>query len=515
MRAQRCVAIVLLSLAALRLAAAADFAAWEAAALAQLANRDVDVVAELRDFIAIPSVSAIAAHAADVRRAAEWTAAKLRALGAEHVAVMETGEPGVAHPVVYGDWLHGGDDVPTVLVYGHSDVQPAEPFELWHSPPFEATAFEHPSDGASLRGRGASDDKGSLLAALHGLRSVSAAGNGRFPVNLKFLLEAQEEIGSPQLEAFIAGNKQLLAADMALSADGDQHSPQQPSLTVAYRGAVALQIDVRTSEHDLHSGSFGGSVPNAAHVLARLLASLHTSDGAVAAPGFYDAVRARTAEERAAVAAVPFDEATDRATAGVGGYHGEPGYSTLERRWMRPTAEVTGVWSGWTGDGVKTVLPATAHARVVCRLVADQTPAGAFEAVRAHIMAQAPAAALANVTVTRLGFAASPVEAPADAPANAAAMRVLAQLYGKQPLLKRQGGSIPAIGYFKQLLGVDTTTFAFGHPGNGVHAPNEHFAVRDLLRGAQAWASVLFRLAEQGRLRSGGGGAAAAHGDEL
>lgn len=493
-------------------ASAGHDATWEAAAHAHVHAHSAELVDSLQELVNIPSVSALPANSKDVRRAAEWTAARLRAMGVAHVAVYETG----GHPVVYGEWLGAGASMPTVLVYGHSDVQPAEPYDLWLSPPFNATMFEHDTDGTSVRGRGASDDKGGVVAALGGLAAVSATGDGRFPVNLKFLLEAQvsrrlcscvrvdahlpflqEEIGSPQLESFIVSHADLLAADMALSADGDQHSPTQPSLTVSYRGAVAMQVDVRTSSHDLHSGSFGGSVPNAAHVLSRLLAGLHTAEGAVAAPEFYALVRARTPEERAAIAAVPLDVEDDMRTAGVTGYTGEPGFSTLERRWVRPTAEVTGVWSGWTGEGVKTVLPADAHARIVCRLVADQTPQQAFDAIRNHLLRLAPDASLAVVNITRLGFSGSPVEASPSAPANAAAIEVLRHLYEREPLMKRSGGSIPALGFFKQHLGVDTTTFAFGHAGNSVHAPNEHFAVRDLLRGARAWSTILFRIAEQ------------------
>lgn len=467
---------------------------WETAAAAYVADHSSQLVDSLRDLVAIPSVSAVPAHSDDVRRAAQWTADYLVAMGVQHVEVHSTD----GHPIVYGDWLLASD-APTVLVYGHSDVQPAEPFELWASPPFNATLFEHPTEGLSVRGRGASDDKGGVVAALGGLAAVAATSSGtsRFPVNVKFLLEAQEEIGSPQLEAFVKSHTALLAADMALSADGDQHSPTQPSLTVSYRGAVAMQVDVRTSSHDLHSGSFGGSVPNAAHVLARLLAGLHTADGAVNAPDFYANVRSRTAEERAAMAAVPLDEEEDMRTAGVSGYMGEPGFTTNERRWVRPTAEVTGMWSGWTGDGVKTVLPATAHARIVARLVADQTPESAFEAIRSHMLRLAPHASLASVNVTRLGFASGPVEASPTAPANAAAAEVLRGLYGTEPVTKRSGGSIPALGYFRKYLGLDTTTFAFGHPGNSVHAPNEYYAVRDLMRGATGWSSILFRIAEQ------------------
>ena len=369
-----------------------------------------------------------------------------------------------------------------------------------------------------MRGRGASDDKGCLLGALSGLAAVASTGTG-FPVNLRFLLEGQEEIGSPQLGAFIRAHAARLRADVAFSADGDQHSPSVPSLTLGHRGAVALEVSVRTSSTDLHSGSWGGSVPNAAVVLSQLLTHMHTAEGAVAAPGFYQGVRVLSAEERAVIAAVPLDEQADRAQAGVDGYVGEAGFGTLERRWVRPTAEVVGMWSGYTGEGIKTVLPAEAHAKIVCRLVGMQAPEQAYDSLAAWFKAAAPP--YAKVTTVRSSFSSTPSESPAASPANAAASAVLTELYGVPPLLKRAGGSIPAVGYFKQILGIDTTTLATGHSGtslqvwssglchsltlpqthlptgNRVHAPNEYFAVRDLQRGAELLASVFFRLAAE------------------
>ena len=394
-------------------------------------------------------------------------------------------------------------------------MQPAEPLSLWTTPPFEPTAFEHAADGPSLRARGAADDKGCLAAALQGLHAVFHAADARaFPVNIKLLLEGQEEIGSPQLDAFVAEHAALLGADVALSADGEQHNASAPSLTVGYRGAVALRVSVRTAAADMHSGTFGGSVGNAAHVLAAVLAALHRPDGGVAAPGFYDDVAVLSAAERAAMAALPFDAAADLAAAGVGAHFGEAGYSTLERRWVRPTAEVTGMWSGWTGEGVKTVLPSLAHATIVARLAPAQTPDRAFDALAAHLSASAAAlfpAGVAQVNITRLGFSAAPVAQAPRSLGNAAAAEVLRELYGgAEPLQKRMGGSIPAVGIFKARLGVDTTGLAFGHPGCGAHAPDEHIALRDLARGRDAYAAVLFRVA-----RIAAEGKAAAGHDEL
>jgi acetylornithine deacetylase/succinyl-diaminopimelate desuccinylase-like protein len=482
----------------------ADAAAWEASARSYVASHEAPFHQEVLAFAAIPSVSAVPAHANDVRAAGEWTAQRLRSLGAEHVALMETGVVGEAHPVVYGDWLHAPPGAPTVLVYGHFDVQPAEPLALWTTPPFAPTQFTHPSDGPSLRARGAADDKGPLAAALQGLHAVFHASDAKaFPVNLKFLIEGQEEIGSPQLDAFVAAHAALLSADVAISADGEQHNASTPSLTVGYRGAVALRLAVRTGQTDLHSGSFGGSVGNAGHVISSILAALHGPDGAVAAPGFYDDVAELTPAERAAMAALPFDAGADLASAGVGAHFGEKGFSTLERRWVRPTAEVTGLWSGWTGEGVKTVLPAQAHATIVARLAPAQSPDKAYDALATHLLASADRLfppGVATVNVTRLGFSAAPVaQAPASL-GNAAAAEVLRELYaGIEPLLKRMGGSIPAVGIFKHRLGVDTTGLAFGHPGCGAHAPDEHIALRDLARGRDAYAAVLFRIARLAR----------------
>lgn len=480
----------LLALAGLAAAAAGAGASltWEERARAHAAARGPEALAELLEFVRIPSISAQPARAEDVRRAAEWSASKLRAMGLEHVSVLETG----GHPVITADWLHAPGR-PTVLCYGHFDTQPDG--GEWTTPPFAAVLYEQPGEGQAVRGRGASDDKGALLGALEGLLAVAATSDppGGFPVNVRVVLEGQEEIGSPQLESWMLANKEHLVADVAFSADGDQHSTTVPALTLSHRGAVALEMTVTTSSTDLHSGSYGGSVPNAAVVLSGLLAKLHDKKGAVAAPGFYEGVRKLSAAERAAIAAVPLNEAEDKAQAGVIGYVGEAGFSTLERRWVRPTAEVVGMWGGYTGDGIKTVLPAAAHAKIVARLVCNQVPDKAFDALAAFFRSQCPP--YANLTIARSSFSAVPSESPADSAANAAAAELLTEMYGVPPLLKRSGGSIPFIGLIKKHFGLDTTTLAVTHPGNRVHAPDEYYAVRDLERGAQLWASILFRYA--------------------
>lgn len=461
---------------------------WEAAARAHALAHTDDLIEDLTTLVSFPSVSAVPEQTPDLRAAAEFSKTKLLQLGLENVQLFQPGS------FLFGEHLHADKNAPTVLVYGHFDVQPAEPIDLWVSPPFNATRFEHATDGASIRGRGASDDKGGVLAALYGLLAVRATATGpsKFPVNLKVFLEGQEEIGSPDLPDFVRDHASLLSCDVVLSADGDMLSETQPSLTLGYRGAAAVHIQVTTAHSDLHSGSFGGSVPNAAHVLAEILASLH-SNGAVAAPGFYDGVRALSQSDRSDLAGVPHNEAGELASLGIRAPHGERGFTALERRWARPTAEITGMWSGWTGDGTKTVLPATAHATIVARLVPDQVPVRAFEALRNHLLASAPAR-VANVSVTRGGFASSPSLAPKDTAANTAAAAVLEEIYGVAPVFKRSGGSIAAISLFHEHLRAHTTTLAFGYSGNSVHAPNEHMAIRDLKRGVEAWAAILFRL---------------------
>ena len=295
---------------------------------------------ELLDFLRIPSISALPEHIPDVQRAAEWVAARMRAAGIEEVRILPTG----GHPVVYGEWLHAPDK-PTVMIYGHFDTQPVDPLDLWTHPPFEPTI-----EGDRLYARGATDDKGNLLApilAIEALLKTECA----LPLNVKFFFEGQEEIGSPQLPAFVAGHKELLACDLILSADGGQFSETEPALQVGLRGICALQIDVRGPTRDLHSGGFGGAVQNPIHALAHLLDSMRNPEGKIMVEGFYDAIPPLTEDERTRIAAVPYDEAAYKEDLGVADLYGEPGYSTRERTWVRPTLEVNGIWGGFQGEG--------------------------------------------------------------------------------------------------------------------------------------------------------------------
>nr|NIO11432.1 dipeptidase [Deltaproteobacteria bacterium] len=318
-------------------------------------------ISELLDFLRIPSISSLPDHQSDVERAAKWLEARMPAAGIESVRIMPTG----GHPVVYGEWLHASGR-PTVLIYGHFDTQPVDPLDLWNNPPFEPII----RDGR-MYARGASDDKGNLFIPIIVAEAMLKTG-GSLPVNVKFLFEGQEEIGSPQLADFISANKDLLACDLVLSADGGQWEEDQPALILGTRGLASVFIEVEGPDHDLHSGTYGGTIANPIHALARILDSMHDPKGQVAVDGFYDDVRSLTDEERAEIARVPYDEVQYLNEIGACCVYGEPGFTTHERAWARPTLEVNGIYGGYQGEGVKTVLPSKAHAKVSCRLVADQ-----------------------------------------------------------------------------------------------------------------------------------------------
>ncbi|KAF8071270.1 AZG1 [Scenedesmus sp. PABB004] len=472
---------------------AADADARLRAALAHAEAAAEAAEADLLALAAIASVSALPAHAADVGRAAAWLASKLDAAGLDNVAVLPTEGPETSHPAVYADWLHAGAGQPTVLIYGHFDVQPADPLELWASPPFEPEVRAVGGGGERyFYGRGVDDDKGGLLQAVHALEAHLAA-TGVLPLNVKLLLEGQEEIGSPNLAAFLAKHRDGLLAgvDLALSADGGQVGPATPGITTGLRGAVALEVDVTTAGADLHSGVKGGSVANANHVLAALLAGLRDGGGRVTVPGFYDDVAPLSAEDRAAIAAFPFDAEAEAAALGVKGFTGEAGFGTLERRWLRPTLEVVGMWGGFTGKGMKTVIPRAAHAKISCRLVPHQRPEDVAALVRDHLLASAPP--LANVSARIAGFRADPWTSPRGAPGNAIAARVLEEVMGAPPVFYRDGGTIPALAYFKSILGVDSTVFAFGL-GDHIHAPNERLLASMFHTGRAAWVRYLAAL---------------------
>ncbi|HVA93248.1 MAG TPA: dipeptidase, partial [Chloroflexota bacterium] len=357
--------------------------------------------------------------------------------------MLETG----GHPVVYGEWLHAPGK-PTILVYGHFDTQPVDPLDLWSSPPFEPVVRE-----GRVYARGATDDKGNMLVPILSVEALLKA-EGKLPVNVKFLLEGQEEIGSPQLPAFLAAQRDLFACDLVLSADGGQEGEDQPSIGVACKGLAGVQIDVRGANTDLHSGVFGGAVANPIHALTYLLDSMRSPDGKILVEGFYDSVVPLTEDDRARIAAVPFDEAAYKAAIGVDALVGEPGYTAPEQLGARPTLEVNGIWGGFQGDGNKTVLPNEAHAKITCRLVPNQDPPAIAALLTAHVERYAPPGV--KVTVSRLPGQAKPYAIPADHWGNQAAAEVLTEVYGKEPVYVRTGGSIPVCELFQEYLGAYT-----------------------------------------------------------
>ena len=443
-------------------------------------NRD-RYLKELIEFLSIPSISSLKAHTADVHKAAEWVADRLRAAGLENVQVLPTG----GHPVVYGDWLHATDK-PTILIYGHFDVQPVDPLELWSQPPFEPAV-----KGERIYARGASDDKGNMLAPILSLEARLSTER-KLPVNVKCFFEGQEEIGSPQLPGFISANRQLLACDLIFSADGGQWDEDQPALMIGLRGLCALQIDVRAARSDTHSGTFGGTIMNPIHALAHLLDSMHTPQGKVAVQGFYDAVRPLSAIERKQIAEIPYDDDDYKAKLGVSELYGEPGFSTYERAWSRPTLEVNGIWGGFQGEGFKTVLPATAHAKISCRLVPDQDPQEMLRRVSAHIAKHAPVGV--TVKVRPDPSMADPYLIPPDHPGNRAARQVYREIYAKEPYDARMGGSIPVCGIFLKELDAYTVNFAFGLQDENAHGPDEFLRLKNFSRSQLAYGLLLEQL---------------------
>jgi acetylornithine deacetylase/succinyl-diaminopimelate desuccinylase-like protein len=444
----------------------------------------------LVDWLRIPSISSLSEHHGDVRRSAERAGELLAEAGFEHVELLETeGDDGPGLPAVYADWLHAGPGAPTALVYGHHDVQPVDPLELWTSPPFEPAVVD-----GELRARGAVDDKGQSFYEIEAARGLLRT-DGALPVNLKFLLEGEEEIGSPNFERLLAGHRDRFAADVVVVSDTTMWAPDVPSFCVGMRGLVAYDLSIRTATADLHSGSFGGAVPNAAHVIAGLVARLHTVDGRVTIPGFYDAVRPLTDAERASIERLPFDDAEFRATAGVTRLDGEIGRTTLERIWTRPTCEVTGITSGYGGEGIKTIVPATANAKVSFRLVADQDPADVARAFERWVADELPAGV--EHTLTPLG-AVAPALTPPDHPAIAALSRAMTTVWGTEPLLTREGGSGPeeALG---RILDAPVLYLGIALAGDRFHAPNERMVLdqfeKGLLCAGELWHELAAALA--------------------
>jgi len=444
---------------------------------------------QLKAWLAIPSISADPGHHGDVRSSAQWLAGHLTATGFPAVEIWDTGpasSPG--QPAVFAHWPAANPSAPTVLVYGHHDVQPVEPLGEWHSPPFEPAE----RDG-QLLGRGASDDKGQVLLHTLGLRACLAAGSGVPPVSLKFLIEGEEESGSPHFADLLRSRADRLSCDMIVISDTTMWAADVPSMCTGMRGLVDAQIDVRGADTDVHSGSFGGGVPNPLHALAGLLAGLHDDEGRVTLPGFYDSVLPLTDAERALFARLPFEEKAWLADAGGSrAAAGEAGYTTLERVWARPTAEVNGMWGGHTGPGAKTIVPSQAHAKVSFRLVANQEPADIAVALREYLAARTPPGIEATVTFGGPGV--RPAFSPLHSPGVQAAKRAMERAFGREVLFTREGGSGPEAD-LADILDAPLVFLAVGLDDDRIHAPNEKVEMTLLLRGAEAVAYLWEDLA--------------------
>lgn len=435
---------------------------------------------ELGELLRIPSISAVSAHGEDMIRAAEFLRDRFAEMGLEAEIV-----PTAGHPIVYAQWLKASDG-PTALVYGHYDVQPADPLDQWNSPPFEPTI----RDGR-LYARGATDDKGQMFTHV---KSVEAwlKTHGRLPVNVKFVIEGEEEVGGVNLDRFLQEQQQKCACDVAVISDTSQFAPGVPAITYGLRGTMVSEVTVHGPDQDLHSGMFGGSVANPANALARMIASLHDDAGRVLIPGFYADVVPLLEEEREGFANLPFDEPSYLKSLGMADVFGEPGYSTLERRWARPTCDVNGMISGYTGEGPKTIVPASASAKISCRLVPNQDAERLTASLEAH---------LREHLQTGLEMEFEPYHGcPAvlcdlHSPHMDAARAAVEAGFGKPPVMIREGGSIPVVGSFKEFLGVDTLLLGWGQNDDNLHSPNESFRVADFHNGTIASARLWLELA--------------------
>jgi acetylornithine deacetylase/succinyl-diaminopimelate desuccinylase-like protein len=448
--------------------------------LGYIENNSERYLKELTEFLAIPSVSTNAENAGDIRRCAEWVAEHLRAIGIPDVRIMAT--PG--HPVVYGAWMDAPGK-PTVLIYGHYDVQPPEPLELWTSPPFEATVR-----GEELYARGASDDKGQVFIHLKAIEAMLRT-TGTLPVNVKFIIEGEEEIGSEHLDDFVKSHADLLKADLVLVSDTSMFARGVPSICYGLRGLAYMQLDLVGPKGDLHSGSYGGSILNPIQALAEIIAKLHDGKGRITIPGFYDDVRALSKKERDAYKKLPWSDRKYAKDLGVKELYGEAGFTTLERLWARPTLECNGIWGGFTGEGAKTVLPSKASAKISMRLVPDQSSKKVSALFTKYIKKIAPPGV--TVTVQSL-HGGEPAITPIDSPGVRAAYAALEKGFGKKPLYQREGGSIPIVVQFKKLLKIDTVLLGFGLPDENAHAPDEFMHLPNFFGGIRTAAHFLNEL---------------------
>lgn len=436
---------------------------------------------ELFEWLRIPSISADSRHKADVRKAAEFLKEKFVEAGADNVELCET----KGHPIVYGEKIKDSS-LPTVLVYGHYDVQPADPLELWDSPPFEPVV----KDGR-IFARGSCDDKGQVYMHVKAFETMMK--NNGLPCNVKFMVEGEEEVGSDNLGTFVKANKQKLKADIILISDTALISLDHPSITTGLRGLSYMEVEVTGPNRDLHSGVYGGAVANPVNVLCKMIASLHDEDGRITIPGFYDKVAKLTEGERKAINKAPFDLQKYKDELGISEVFGEEGYTTLERTGIRPTLDVNGIWGGYTGEGAKTVLPSKAHAKISMRLVPDQKSSEITELFTKHFKAIAPSYVKVKVTAHHGG---EPAVTPTDSPAFKAASKAFGEVWGKTPIPTRDGGSIPIVALFKRELGLDTVLMGFGLDSDAIHSPNEHYGVKNFMLGIETIVSFYKHYAE-------------------
>jgi acetylornithine deacetylase/succinyl-diaminopimelate desuccinylase-like protein len=429
---------------------------------------------ELKTLIRIPSVSTLPEHKKDVLAAAEWLGRELTRIGMEQVEVIST----AGHPLVYADWLHAGDK-PTCLCYGHYDVQPPDPLDEWHTPPFEPT-----ERNGNLYARGAVDDKGQMYMHIKALEALFKTNKGKLPINIRVLLEGEEEVGGEQIAKFIREHPERLKADFALVSDTEMFAPELPTLCVGLRGMIYTEIEARGAKSDLHSGMYGGAAPNPFVALAHVIAQLKDSAGRILIPGFYDSIKRPSDDELRAWQQLPFDEEHYRLTeVGSSRLTGEPGYSVIERTWARPTLEVHGMPGGFIGAGAKTVIPARAVAKVSMRLVPDQTPQQAFAQYKTYVESIKPDGIELEVRLIHSG---DPIVIGTDNSYIQAATRALKKVWGKDTVFIRSGGSIPIVGDFERHLKIPTVMMGFGLPDDNLHAPNEKFHLLNFYRGIES-----------------------------
>ena len=438
-------------------------------------------LAELFELLRIPSVSADSKYKADVRKAADYIVQKLKDAGADKVALCET----KGHPIVYGEKIVD-PKLPTVLVYGHYDVQPPDPLELWNTPPFEPTV----RDG-KIYARGACDDKGQMYMHIKAFEIL--VKHNLLSSNVKFMIEGEEEVGSDNLGTFVTENKEKLKADVILISDTSIISLDQPSITVGLRGLSYMEVEVTGPNRDLHSGVYGGAVANPANVLSKMIASLHDENGRVTIPHFYDNVAELSQADRDALNKAPFDLEEYKKELGIDAIVGETGYTTLERTGTRPTLDVNGIWGGYTGEGAKTVLPSKASAKISMRLVPNQHPDEITELFTKHFISIAPKTVKVKVTAHHGG---EPAITPTDSKAFKAAAKAFEEVWGKTPIPTRDGGSIPIVALFKKELGLDTVLMGFGLDTDALHSPNEHYGIKNFLIGIETIVSFYKHYAD-------------------